>query len=244
MDARYCKFCDNTHPLTPEFWYRLGSSPRCKLQVREKARVWHHSNKEAVKKRAKVYKENNRVNLQELNRIWRENNREHHNSVSREWYYKNRERILQYRKGYHSKREKTDVNFKLARRLRSRLYHALTGKNKVVSAVKDMGCTLDFLKNYLESQFTKEMTWANYGSYWEIDHHFPLSKFDLTVREQQLRAVHYSNLRPLPITFNRAKRDKVPQDGDILSVSGNIGERCDANTEITEELKNLQYRNA
>ena len=44
------------------------------------------------------------------------------------------------------------------------------------------------------------MTWDNYGSYWEIDHLKPLSKngsFD------------YTNTRPLSVTENRKKYNKL-----------------------------------
>lgn len=101
---------------------------------------------------------------------------------------------------------------KLAARLRSRLYKIVKGDVKAGSAVKDMGCSPDFLVQYLESKFQTGMTWENYGKEigkWHIDHIIPLSSFDLTDRGQFLRACHYTNLQPLWAIDNLQKSKKV-----------------------------------
>ena len=65
-----------------------------------------------------------------------------------------------------------------------------------------MGCSVEELKKYLESKFyphseTGEiMSWENYGE-WHIDHRKPLKMFNLSKREELLKACHYTNLQPL-----------------------------------------------
>lgn len=49
---------------------------------------------------------------------------------------------------------------------------------RVGSAVRDLGCSIEFLKSYLESKFTGNMSWENQGE-WYIDHIKPLSSFNL-----------------------------------------------------------------
>lgn len=105
---------------------------------------------------------------------------------------------------------KTDIKHKLRVLLRSRLNKALNRNYKSGSAVRDLGCTVEELKSYLESKFLPGMTWDNYGLYgWHIDHIKPLASFDLSDRKQMLEACHYTNLQPLWANDNLSKNDKL-----------------------------------
>jgi len=99
---------------------------------------------------------------------------------------------------YEKNRRKNDIQFKLTGNLRSRLNIAIKTDIKKGSAIKDLGCSVQELKQYLETKFQPDMSWDNWNLYgWHIDHIIPLSKFDLTNREQFLKACHFSNLQPL-----------------------------------------------
>lgn len=113
--------------------------------------------------------------------------------------------------------KKDQTNAKLASRLRSRLYSALIGKIKKGSAVKDLGCSIEEARIYIESKFytcptsNRQMTWNNYGNGgWEIDHIIPLSKLDLTNLEEFKKGCHHTNLQPLWCSENRKKSAKSP----------------------------------
>ena len=71
------------------------------------------------------------------------------------------------------------------------------------------------LKEHIESQFTPEMSWDNYGEYWEIDHIIPKNLFnfsDFTDKQFQI-CWSLANLRPLEKSLNRSR----PKDGSDIS---------------------------
>lgn len=128
--------------------------------------------------------------------------------------YKNYQKKYQeeYRKRnqsvYHGYRyQKVNPDGILAKRLRTRLYVALKKDFKSGSAVRDLGCSIQELRVHLEKKFQIGMTWENYGK-WHIDHIKPLSKFNLTEREELLLVSHYTNLQPLWARENIIKGNK------------------------------------
>ena len=58
------------------------------------------------------------------------------------------------------------------------------------------------------------MTWDNWGKgkdKWNIDHIIPLDSFNLSDREQLLKAVHYTNLQPMWEPENTSKSIRLIQ---------------------------------
>lgn len=102
-------------------------------------------------------------------------------------------------------RRKIDPGYKLRCSLRTRLNKALRGQYKSGSAVRDLGCSIEECVAHLESKFQVGWTWRNRGVLWQLDHIIPLVAFDLTNRQQLLKACHYSNLRPLSIKDHSKK---------------------------------------
>ena len=110
-------------------------------------------------------------------------------------------------------RREHDIDFKISQNLRSRLWHAIKNDQKGGSAINDLGCSIEYLKRHLESQFESWMTWDNYGRKdgircWEIDHIEALSKFDLSNPEQVKIACCYTNLKPMCAKDNIRKSNK------------------------------------
>ena len=69
-----------------------------------------------------------------------------------------------------------------------------------------LGCSMDFFRDYIESQFEPWMTWDNWGiDTWHLDHKVPLANFDLSDKAQFLKACHYSNYQPLSAKDNLKK---------------------------------------
>lgn len=109
-------------------------------------------------------------------------------------------------------RRKADVAYRLRCVLRKRI-NGICFNNKSLragSAVRDLGCSIAALKAHLEAQFKPGMTWENHAiDGWHIDHIVPLASFDLTNREQFLKAAHYTNLQPLWAKENLSKGDRL-----------------------------------
>ena len=78
--------------------------------------------------------------------------------------------------------------------------------------MKYIGCDLDFLKQWLESHFTEQMTFENYGSYWHVDHVIPCSKFNLENENEINNCFHWTNLQPLESSKNMSKSNKIDHD--------------------------------
>ena len=73
-----------------------------------------------------------------------------------------------------------------------------------------IGCSVEELKQHLESQFRDGMSWENYGTTWHIDHIIPCTAFDMTDEEQQRTCFNYKNLQPLLAEENLLKNDLLP----------------------------------
>lgn len=130
----------------------------------------------------------------ERSRAWHYKDPKARTAATREWRKNNPGR----KQKAHKKRYHSDPLYRLSYDLRIRLWQALNGQRREGSAVRDLGCTLDELKEHLESQFQPGMNWENWGRRgWHIDHIRPLASFDLSDKRQLREACHFTNLQPL-----------------------------------------------
>jgi len=112
---------------------------------------------------------------------------------------------------YMRERYKNDIDFRLLQILRGRVYNALqregTKNDKTINLV---GCSVTFLKQYLEEKFKDGMAWNNHGKDgWEIDHILPCRSFNLSNVEEQRKCFNYTNLQPLWTIDNQKKGAKI-----------------------------------
>jgi len=106
---------------------------------------------------------------------------------------------------YSRNKRKTDINFKIASSLRTRIQEVLKGIVKSEHSIKLLGCSVDFARKYLEKKFLLGMTWDNWGTgwngrnmkEWHIDHIRPCSSYDLSKPGEQALCFNYTNLQPL-----------------------------------------------
>lgn len=192
-----------------------------------KQKKYYNENKESILKKQKIDRMNksdiiknrqliyyaiidNKEKKKKNDKVWRENNEEKIRKTKQIYYKKNKSKIQAQNRIKDKDRYKNNINYRIARILRKRMNEAIKNNYKSGSAVKDLGCSIEyFVKEYMPSKFQEGMTWDNYGLYgWHIDHIIPLSSFDLTDRGQLLKACHYSNLQPLWAEDNLRKGSK------------------------------------
>lgn len=213
-DMRKCKKCLEIKHMN-RFGFREKKRRNvCKKCCAKYKKDWAVKNHDKIKNSR--IKHQQKLDVKKYMKDYRENNKDKINFQKRMWAKNNPEKILKSRIKNKSKRNKwlkfrlrNDINFKLSVYLRNRLNSALRGNIKNGSSVKDIGCSLEEFKIYLESKFKPGMTWKNWSrSGWHIDHIRPLSSFDLTNREHFLEACHYTNLQPLWAVDNLKKGAK------------------------------------
>jgi len=185
-----------------------------------KARYYQENRDSEVKKRKLYYQENKDIIIENVKEYYREH-KEKVAVYNKKYQEANRAVIKEQRKLYRNSNKdilsykfiekyKNDVITKLKVQLRNRLNKALKNNYKTGSAVRDLGCSIEEIKAYLESKFQPGMSWENWTtSGWHIDHIVPLASFDLTNREELLKACHYTNLQPLWAADNLRKGSKV-----------------------------------
>ena len=97
----------------------------------------------------------------------------------------------------------TNINYRIKKSLAARL-RAVIIKND--STMNYIGCNIQYLREWFEYNFTSEMNWDNYGSYWSIDHIIPVCKFELTDEDEKLKCCNWTNLMPVTVKYNSSKK--------------------------------------
>ena len=176
-------------PHTDRKYRSRGMCNACYLKQNGGSKNWYVRNKQLAKDRASDWSKKNHERRKKIARM-----------SAKRCYEKNPEKFL----ARHRASLKSNINLYLTVCLRSRLRHALRGKAKAKHTLELLGCSIEFLKTYLEKKFTEGMSWENYGS-WHVDHIRPCASFDLSDPDQQKICFHYTNLQPLWAFENQSK---------------------------------------
>lgn len=123
-------------------------------------------------------------------------------------YYKNKKRTEVLVKKY-SDKCKEEVIYRIIKNLANRLNTYLNKNNieKKLTHIEIIGCSSDELKIHLEKQFTKDMSFENYGDM-HIDHIKPISLYNINNENELLECFNYKNLQPLWAIDNQIKSNK------------------------------------
>ena len=122
-----------------------------------------------------------------------------------EYYQENKEEVA---KRVRLRRQKTpEVKIRQALADFARRLH----NPKATSGRRQCGMSIADLRVRFETMWYGEMSWDNYGTYWEMDHWMPLvcKEVDLRNPVHCKALAHYSNLQPLTKKDNRQKGNDV-----------------------------------
>lgn len=166
--------------------------------------------KECVKFSKKQNYEKNKTYILNRNKEYIQNRAEYKKDYDKKRSKNLKELRNKQRLNNYHKRKIYDIDFKLRRSLRSRMYFAVKYGEKCDKTMKLIGCDIKTLKKHLEIKFADGMKWENYGKNgWEIDHIIPCSSFDLTNNDEQRICFNYNNLQPLWKLDNILKSNKT-----------------------------------
>lgn len=223
----WCKNCKTQ--------YKLDNAEH----IRRTSEVYR--NKPEVKERMRTYmliygavEEHRQATIQRSREHYRNNTK-----LYRQYYKDNRDKILLRNKEY-GKRYRSSDKYKSQeniekRRLYQRMWHRNHPGDKISNSMSRgiynslknaknkqhwedlVPYNLSQLKRHIERQFSLEMNWGNYGTYWEIDHIIPQNLFNISTHNDMDFKICWSlkNLRPLTVSENRSR----PKDGSDISIN-------------------------
>ena len=219
-EKKVCEYQKNSHSNTG---YRSECS-ECskhikklipKEKILEYSKKFRENNKNKLRNKQKEYYQNNldkehirkkkyRETLKKDKLIIIPKTKKEIKDKKQEWINNNRE-LINKNKRY---RYKNDIFYKLRFNVRNRLnnYLKLNNIQKKNKTFDLLGCSPEFLKEYLENQFTNGMNWNNRME-WHIDHIIPLSS--VKKEEEIYQLCHYTNLQPLWAEDNLKKSNKI-----------------------------------
>jgi len=244
MEKKICKNC-NSEKNIKEFYKRKDSKDgyrnECKSCKNIQNDLYKKNNSDKISKYKKIYDIKNKCKLKEYRKTYRIENIDKLKEYGKIYYGKNKNtKIFEYKKKNKSKikiyRNKYRINnkdkineylkikrhedclFKYKNNIRSLVYNSFkrNGFKKQSKTFDIIGCSYEFLLEYIKNQFEAWMTWNNHGTYtgnynetWQVDHIIPISNG--LSEEEVIKLNHYTNLRPLCSKKNLEKSNNLTE---------------------------------
>ena len=152
--------------------------------------------------------------------------RKDHKKIRQEWERKNIKIRHHVKKAYlknikiNSRIKKTyakNIDCRITCNLWNRIRSTLITNYETEPISRLLNCSVKHFKEHLKKQFTKGMSFENYGK-WHIDHITPCRLFDLSDPQERKECFHYSNLQPLWAKDNLKKGGKGIRQLKLIDV--------------------------
>jgi hypothetical protein len=208
VKTKICSKCVNEFELCffqKDKTKKDGYRPDCKTCRKEYSKLNYHRFKERNSEYKKKTRKNNPEKFAEREKTYRLNNPDKVKLRRKIYYENNKEKQFKYIR----ERLKIDPVFKISNNMRRRIniFLSLNGIIKKNKTFNIIGCSPEFLKEYIENKFTEGMSWDLMGNHIHIDHKIPLSS--AKTEEEVYKLCHYTNLQPLWAEDNLSKGSKI-----------------------------------
>ena len=153
-------------------------------------------NRDSIAIQRKEYREKNADARKSAMKTWYQANAEYAKAKAKAYRETNRQKMTDWSKEYRKARMSIDPVYKAAIRVRALINIKIysNGYTKKSRTYEILGCSFEFFKEHIESQFKAGMSWDNHGE-WHLDHIIPVAI--ASSESDVIRLNHYSNFQPL-----------------------------------------------
>lgn len=179
-------------------------------KFREYSKEYRKNNIDTIKAREKEYRDSNKEKIKAYGRRYYENNSDRLIEKNKKYRIENRDKYNESNRKYLRKKRREDPQYRVKMNISRHIYCKLKseGRKKDKNSVKYLGCDIDCFKRHIESFFSEEMNWDNYGEVWHIDHTIPCSSWDHLNEFDIFCCWNYRNLKPMLKEENLKKGNK------------------------------------
>lgn len=200
MERKICSKCKIEKDIN-EFHKSRSECKPCRKVSKKK---YYDENKSKLLENKKKYYLIHRKEILEKRIDHRQKKIESIKKYKKEYYQKNKNKFNEYYKA----RYQTNTLYRIGKIIRRRVFDYITKNSiKYNTTFEIVGCSPEFLKKHIETQFTEGMSWELLGKYIHIDHIIPLSS--AKTEEEIYKLCHYTNLQPLWAIDNLKKGDNL-----------------------------------
>lgn len=223
-----CKTCVDNKIKIPKISIIEGGVKRCsQCQEIKNLDGFYTSKKESCGYRSECIKckleiGRQKENKSEYKQNYRKATRDYTNQYNKKYYAENKERVNKQsvewnKKNYHRRKLKhlhnlQDPVYNAQHKIRGTIASALVSNNvkKSKKTFDILGCSKEFFKEYIESQFLPWMNWGNggrntgeYDKTWQLDH--IIAACNAKTEGEVYLLNHWSNFQPLCSKKNNEK---------------------------------------
>jgi len=165
-----------------------------------------------TKKTSSEWAKNNPEKRKVIYSNWQKRNRDKINEYNKKWRENNRDSFLDNRRNKEKIKRINNPIYKLSQDIRTLTNGAFKRVNctfkKSLKTEKILGCSIEFLINYLTKECGKNLQPSDFHRYgYHIDHIIPISL--AKTEADVIKLSHYTNLQPLWWKDNLSKSNKI-----------------------------------